>query len=97
MEHSVFRQVRYSLYLAVILNGIIQWVVPFQYQCSVTGEPCFACGLRTAVTLSLQGDFPAAYQSNPLIAAIVMIGLAMAADVLHALYQRRKGKRHRSI
>ena len=90
MNRSTFRQVRFGLYAAFVLNGIIQWLIPFQYRCNITGEECFACGLRTAVSLFLQGRFSEAYQFNKLIIVIVIIGIAMAADVLHYLYQRQK-------
>ena len=63
----------------------------------ITGEECFACGLRTAVTLLLQGRFSEAYQSNKLIVGIVIIGIVMAADILHHLYQRQKAKSWKDI
>lgn len=90
MRKRVFRDIRYCLYFALVLNGIIQWLIPFQYSCNITGEDCFACGLRTAVSLFLQGRFSEAYQFNKLIIVIIIIGIAMAADVLHYLYQRQK-------
>lgn len=97
MKSSTFRQVRFGLYVASILNGIIQWLIPFQYRCNITGEECFACGLRTAVKLFLQGHFSEAYQSNKLIVLIVVIGVIMAADVLHYLCQHKKFKKYNSI
>ena len=97
MKDNVFRQIRFSLYLALFLNGLVQLIVPFQYRCNITSEECFACGLRTAVTLLLQGRFSDAYQSNKLIVVIVIIGIVMAADVLHYLYQRQKAKRYKPI
>ena len=57
MKNSVWREVRFSLYLAAVLNGLIIQVVPFQYKCNFTDEKCFACGLRTAVDLFLHGRF----------------------------------------
>ncbi len=95
MDKHLFCQIRYSLYIAFVLNGIIQWLIPFQYRCNITGEECFACGLRTAVTLLLQGRFGEAYQSNRLIALIVIMGIAMAADVLTQLGKQLLGK-HRA-
>ena len=92
MRKAVFRDVRYCLYFALTLNGILQWVIPFQYRCNLAGEECFACGLRTAVSLFLQGRFAEAYQSNKLIVVIVIAGLIMAADMLHSLYQRYREK-----
>lgn len=72
---------RFSLYSAFLPSGIIfQWLVPFHYKCDVSGEMCFACGLRTAVDLSLQGRFAEAYESNQLIAAAAAAALFMAAD-----------------
>ena len=97
MRKRVFQDIRYCLYFALVLNGIIQWLIPFEYRCNITDEECFACGLRTAVTLLLQGRFGEAYQSNKLIVVIVIIGIVMAADVLHYLYQRRKAKRYKPI
>ena len=95
MRKAVFRDVRYCLYFALTLNGILQWVIPFQYRCNLTGEECFACGLRTAVSLFVQGRFSEAYQSNRLIALIVIMGIAMAADVLTQLGKQLLGK-HRA-
>lgn len=91
MNNSVFRQVRYSLYFAFVLNGIIiQWIAPFQYKCNFTGEKCFACGLRTAVDLFLHGRFSEAYQSNKLIVILVVAAVIMAIDV--GLYFHRSWK-----
>ena len=95
MDKHLFCQIRYSLYIAFVLNGIIQWLIPFQYRCNITGEECFACGLRTAVSLFVQGRFSEAYQSNRLIALIVIMGIAMAADVLTQLGKQLLGK-HRA-
>lgn len=81
MNRSTFRQVRFGLYAAFVLNGIIQWLIPFQYRCNITGEECYACGLRTAVTLFFQGRFSEAYQSNKLIVVLVVAAIVMTADV----------------
>lgn len=89
-EASAFRQTRFALYLAFAINGLIVQLVPFQFRCNVTGERCFACGLRTAVHLLFRGRFAAAYHSNKLIVVLVLAGAAMAADVLSYLYRRRK-------
>ena len=51
--------------------------------------------LRTAVSLFVQGRFSEAYQSNRLIALIVIMGIAMAADVLTQLGKQLLGK-HRA-
>ena len=88
MRKRVFQDVRYCLYFAFVLNGIIQWLIPFQYKCNLSDEKCFACGLRTAVSLLLHGRFSEAYQSNKLIVVIAVAGFIMVADVLHYLYQR---------
>lgn len=93
------RSAKWNLYGIFLLNGVfIQFFAPFQYKCNnITENECFACGLRTAVTLLLQGRFSEAYQSNKLIVGIVIIGIVMAADVLHYLYQRQKAKRYKPI
>ena len=92
MNKQIWREVRFSLYLSFLLNGIIiQWIAPFQYKCNFSDEKCFACGLRTAVNQLLQGHFSKAYQSNKLIVVIAVAGGIMAADVLHYLYQKAKG------
>ena len=90
-QPSVFRSVRYSLYLAFAINALIFQLIPFRFRCDLTGERCFACGLRTAVDLFLQGRFAQAYRSNPLILVVVLSPALMAADVLHYLYRRKKG------
>jgi hypothetical protein len=94
MKNSVWREVRFSLYLAAVLNGLIIQVVPFQYKCNFTDEKCFACGLRTAVDLFLHGRFLAAYQSNRLIVVLALAAAIMAVDVLLYLYRQGQGKRH---
>lgn len=86
MNSSVFRQVRYSLYAAFVLSGVIlQWCMRFPFRCHVTGERCFACGLRAAVDAVLQGNFREAYQSNKLIAVVILVVVFMAADVARYL------------
>lgn len=93
-KSTVWREVRFSLYFAFVVNGIIiQWFAPFQYKCNFTDEKCFACGLRTAVDLFLQGKFSAAYRSNKLIVILVLAAVVMAVDVLLYLYRREKAKR----
>ena len=95
MRKEVFRDVRYCLYFALILNGIIiQWIAPFRYKCDFTEEKCFACGLRTAVNLFLQGRFLEAYQSNRLIVVLAVAAVIMAADVCFYLYKRKTGAAH---
>lgn len=91
MNRSVWRQVRFSLYAAFVINGIlVQWVLPLQYRCNLTGEQCFACGLRTAVNLALRGQLVQAYESNPLILPVLIALLAMAVDVWIALFGRKR-------
>lgn len=90
MNKAVFRSVRYSLYFAFVLNGVIQWLVPFPYKCNFTSEKCFACGLRTAVDLFLQGRFSEAYQSNKLIYLIILFISLMMLDVFIYLKKQKK-------
>ena len=95
-KSTVWREVRFSLYFAFVVNGIIiQWFAPFQYKCNFTDEKCFACGLRTAVDLFLQGKFSAAYRSNKLIVILVLAAVVMAVDVLLNLYRHGNPKPHR--
>ena len=90
-KSTVWREVRFSLYFAFVVNGIIiQWFAPFQYKCNFTDEKCFVCGLRTAVDLFLQGKFSAAYRSNKLIVILVLAAVVMVADVLLYLYRHKK-------
>ena len=94
MKKSVFRDVRYCLYLSLILNGIlVEWIVPLNFKCNNTGSSCPACGLRTAVNLFFQGKFSAAYQSNKLIIVLVIAAAVMTIDVLWYLYRCEKEKR----
>lgn len=82
MNRTIWREVRFSLYAAFVLNGIlVQWVAPLTFKCSVTDASCPACGLRTAVTLFLGGHFRAACQSNKLIVAVALLAVGMAVDV----------------
>lgn len=94
MKKEGFTQIRFSIYFAFFISGIIiQWLSPFPYKCNFADEKCFACGLRTAVTLLLQGKFSAAYRSNKLIVVLVIAAAVMAVDVLLYLYRREKAKR----
>lgn len=93
MRKRVFRDVRYCLYLALILNGIfVEWIVPMNFKCNYTGNSCPTCGLRTAVNLFLQGKFSAAYQSNKLIVVLVIAAVLMSVDVLLYLYRHKKSE-----
>lgn len=93
MKKSVFRDVRYCLYLSLILNGIlVEWIVPLSFKCNDTGNSCPTCGLRTAVNLFLQGKFSAAYQSNKLIIVLVIAAVVMVADVLLYLCRHKKSE-----
>ena len=93
MKKSVFRDVRYCLYLSLILNGIlVEWIVPLSFKCNDTGNSCPTCGLRTAVDLFLQGKFSAAYRSNKLIVILVLAAVVMVADVLLYLYRHKKSE-----
>lgn len=97
MRKKVFQDVRYCLYLALILNGIlVEWIVPMNFRCNYTGNSCPACGLRTAVNLFLQGKFSAAYQSNKLIVVLVIAAVVMAIDVLSYLYRHEKAKQRKA-
>ena len=92
--YTSVQSVKWNLYAIILLNGIyFQYFAPFQYRCNFTDEKCFACGLRTAVDLFLQGKFSAAYQSNKLIIVLVIAAAVMAVDVLLYLYRREKAKR----
>ena len=87
-KHSIFRQVRYSLYLAFILNGIlVQWIIPFKFRCNFVDKKCFACGMRTAINLLLQGDFIAAYHSNKFIIGVIILCFIIILDVLIYSYK----------
>ena len=97
MKKSVFRDVKYCLYLSLILNGIlVEWIVPLSFKCNDTGNSCPTCGLRTAVNLLLQGKFSTAYRSNKLIVVVVIAAVVMVVDVLLYLYRRGKAKQHRA-
>ena len=82
MNKKIWFEVRFSIYIALILNGvIIQWIAPLQYKCDFTDVECFACGLRTAITLFLHGQFCKAYDSNRLIVLVVLVMMAILIDV----------------
>ena len=89
MNRAIWREVRFSLYAAVVLNGIlVQWVVPLTFKCSGTDASCPTCGLRTAVALVLQGRFREAYGANRLIAVVLVVLVGMVLDV--GLYLRKR-------
>ena len=94
MKKEGFKQIRFSIYFAFFISGIIiQWLAPFPYKCNFADERCFACGLRTAVNLLLQGKFSTAYRSNKLIVVLVVAAAIMAVHVLSYLYRRGRAKR----
>jgi hypothetical protein len=93
MFYELFRQVRFSLYIAIIANGIIvQWIVPLKYRCDVSNNECLTCGLRTAVNLFLDGKFVEAYASNKLILGIILLGIIMFVDVLSYVIKTVRNK-----
>ena len=92
MNKHIWREVRFALYLAFALNGVIVQFAPFQYKCNFVDERCFACGLRTAVNLFLQGKFSVAYQSNKLIVVLVIAAVLMSVDVLLYLYRHKNSE-----
>lgn len=84
MCDSVFRQVRFSLYTAFIINIVfMQWLAPYKYKCDYSESKCFACGLRTAINLCLNGEFIKAIQSNKLIVIIIIIVIILIIDALY--------------
>lgn len=88
---SVWQEFRFSIYFAFIINGIlIQWIVPVNYICNDSDKKCFACGLRTAVDLLLQGKFVEAYNSNKLIIVLVLFVAVIIIDVLLFVYRISK-------
>ena len=83
MKKQVFQEVRFSLYIAFVVNGIfIQWIAPYVYKCDYSEERCFACGLRTAVDLLIKGKVYDAYHSNKLIIVVVFAVLFMICDIM---------------
>ena len=93
MRKSVFQEVRFSLYITFIACGVFfQWFAPFDFKCGITGKRCFACGLRTAVKLLLQGKFKDAYNSNKLIILLVTTVIIMIIDVCIYLYKKYNNK-----
>lgn len=82
------RSVRWNLYIIFLATTVfIQFFAPFQYACNFTEEKCITCGLQTAVSLFLHGQFAEAYQSNKLIIILVILFAIMLADI--AMYLRK--------
>lgn len=94
MKTTVFQEIRFSIYFAFLLSGIfIKWIAPYTYKCDYTDERCFACGLRTAVDLFLEGNFVEAYQSNKLIAVLVITTIIMICDIALFIYRAAKNRK----
>lgn len=89
MKKIIFREVRFSLYLTFIICGIILWRFPITYQCNITNETCFGCGLRRAVDLLLKCEILESYYSNKFIVLVVLIVMFMAVDVVIYIYKRQ--------
>ena len=82
------RSVRWNLYIIFLATTVfIQFFAPFQYACNFTEEKCITCGLQTAVSLFLHGQFAEAYQSNKLIVILAAIFTIMLADIV--MYLRK--------
>ena len=90
MDKGVFRQVRLCLYLALLLNGVIVWAVPFSWHCSLPGGSCFACGLKKAVSLLACGDLRGAFESNMLILPLLLSACFILCDVICILTKKAK-------
>ena len=92
---NLFCEIRFSLYLAIIINGIfVQWIIPLKYRCNISGEDCITCGLRTAVNLILKGKLIEAYESNKLIIGILLIVIIMLGDSI--IYFAKKFRKYKA-
>lgn len=80
MKKTIFREVRFSIYIALLICGIIFWKVPVMFKCNINNKQCFACGLRTAVDLFFKGQFVNAYLTNKLVLLIVLFIIIMILD-----------------
>lgn len=91
MEHRAFQSIRITIYMAVVINGIlVQFINPFRYLCDYEADFCIFCGMRTAINLIIAGKFDLAYKSNKLIVLIIIMAVIMILDVIHILYFRIK-------
>ena len=87
-KKTIFREVRFSIYIALLVCGIILWKAAIVFKCNISNKQCFACGLRTAVDLFLKGQFINAYLANKFVLAIVLFAVVMTLDF--AIYAYRK-------
>lgn len=87
-KKTIFREVRFSIYIALLVCGIILWKAPIVFKCNISNKQCFACGLRTAVDLFLKGQFINAYLANKFVLAIVLFAVVMTLDF--AIYALEK-------
>ena len=86
-----FQKTRMIFYAVLLANGIfIQYFAPFKYKCDYTDEKCFACGLRTAINLIMQGRYTEAYQSNKLIVLIISVFILMRVDAAFCLFKKKQ-------
>lgn len=90
-KRIAFENVRIIIYVVVIVNGLfIQYIAPFHYLCDYDGYSCLMCGMRYAVDEVLKGNFFNAYQSNPLIVALLILLLFFVGDTIYILCKRLK-------
>lgn len=94
IKKSSFRSARFIFYIILFVNGFfIQYFAPFQYKCNYDDKKCFACGLRTAINLVLQGNYKEAFYENKLIILIIIICAFMLMDICFYTFNKKKSKK----
>ena len=88
----LFERARITLYLVLIVAGVLVCKLPFQYICDYEGYSCMFCGMRHAVDYVLVFDFKNATESNPLILTVGIIFLDVFLIIIRTLL--RRGIRH---
>ena len=90
----LFERARITLYLVLIVAGVLVCKLPVQYICDYEGYSCMFCGMRHAVDYALVFDFKNAMESNPLILTVGIIFLDVFLIIIRTLLRRiRHAKR----
>jgi hypothetical protein len=86
MKLRAFREVRLIIYIVLFGNGIfVQYFSPMHYLCDYDGYYCSMCGMRKAIDSLISLEYIEAYESNPYIILVVLIGIVISIDTIYIL------------
>ena len=75
-----FFHARLAAYAVLFATIVAALLAPLDYACNLPGHACPACGLRTAVTLALEGRFFESLRTSPFAVPLVTGVLVAIVD-----------------